>query len=96
MPAGGVIVHLTAKCGGSVHDKGVIEITASSGYDQDRAPRNAADLGDMHSSDFSQNEPGAWIDWDFKALRIEPTHYTIRTIHDGPNNCHLKSWVVEG
>jgi septal ring factor EnvC (AmiA/AmiB activator) len=32
MPAGGVIAHLTAKCGGNVHDKGAVEITASGAY----------------------------------------------------------------
>jgi hypothetical protein len=34
--------------------------------------------------------------WDFKALRIAPTHYTIRTFNDGPSCGHLKSWAIEG
>jgi hypothetical protein len=43
MPAGGVVAHLTAKCGGNVHEKGAVEITASSVFFDDS--RNAADLG---------------------------------------------------
>jgi hypothetical protein len=30
MPAGGLIAHLTEKCGGNVHEKGAVEITTSS------------------------------------------------------------------
>jgi hypothetical protein len=30
MPAGGLIAHLTVKWGGNVHEKGAVEITASS------------------------------------------------------------------
>jgi hypothetical protein len=88
----GIISHLTAKCGGNVHDKGFVEITASSVHSHPSynfAPQNAAEFGDF-SCFFSQNEPGQWISWDFKALRIEPTHYTIRTYDSGPNDPHLK------
>jgi hypothetical protein len=74
MPAGGLIAHLTAKGGGNVHEKGVVEITASSvastssGY----APRKAANLKTC-SHFYSKNHPGGWICWDFKILGIEPT-----------------------
>jgi hypothetical protein len=47
MPASDVIAHLMAKCGGNVHDKGAVEITASSVWDD--PPRNAADLGNTNS-----------------------------------------------
>jgi len=76
MSAGGVISHLRATCG----SKGVVGITASSVSENDPecTSRNAADLGtDSYFS--SRNEPGQGICWDFKTLRIEPTHYTIRT-----------------
>jgi hypothetical protein len=59
-------------------------------------PRNAADFGNKDSFFWSQDKPGQWICWDFKALKVEPTHYTIRT-YDSPTNWyHLKSWAVEG
>jgi hypothetical protein len=86
----GIISYLTAKCGGNVHDRGVIEITASSVY-RTAYSRNATDLGD-NSYFKSQSLPGQWISFGFKPLRIEPTHYAIQT---GSEN-HLKSWVVEG
>jgi hypothetical protein len=43
IPAGVVIAHLTAKCSGNVHDKGVVEITASNV--RDGGPQNVANLG---------------------------------------------------
>jgi hypothetical protein len=66
---------LTTKCGGNVHDRGVVEITASniSGADY---PQNAVGLED----DFwfcSEDKPGRWICLDFETVRIEPTHYMM-------------------
>jgi hypothetical protein len=52
------------KCGGKVHDKGAVEITASIVYDNDPSfgPRNAADFGD--NSEFClKNKSGQWICW---------------------------------
>jgi hypothetical protein len=76
---------------------GAVEITASSVYSNspDCAPRNAADFG-TNSEFCSEDKPGQWICWDFKALRIEPRYYTIRTSDYRPNYDHLKSWAVEG
>jgi hypothetical protein len=89
-PFNGIISYLTAKCDGNVHDRGVVKITASS-VSRTYYPQNAADLED-NPSFRSEDEPGQWICLDFKTLRIEPTHYTIRT---GCEN-QLKSWAVEG
>jgi hypothetical protein len=86
----GVISHLTAKCDGNVHDKGAVEITASS-VSGTHYPRNAADL-ERCSWFSSKNEPGPWICLDFKTVRIEPTHYTILA----GNWTFLKSWAIEG
>jgi hypothetical protein len=44
----------------------------------------------------SQNRSGQWICLDFKALRIEPTHYTIRTYDADRHHNHLESLAVEG
>jgi hypothetical protein len=84
-----------AKCGGNVHGRGAVEMTASSVYGT-FSPRNAADLGTKYSYFFSENEPGQCICLDFKTIRIEPMHYTVRTWNGDPNNSHLKSWAVEG
>jgi hypothetical protein len=52
-----IISHLTAKCGGKVHDMGVVEITASSVYNI-HYPHYAADLGIIGSHFISENKPG--------------------------------------
>jgi hypothetical protein len=95
MPVGGLIAHLMVKCGGNVHNKGAVEITASSVAGSSCAPRKAADLVTV-SIFLSQNESGGWICWDFKVLRIEPRHCTLRMCGCRSNWCHLKSWAVEG
>jgi hypothetical protein len=86
----GIISHLTAKSGGNVHDRGVIEITANS-VSETFYPQNTADI-EIGLSFCSDDKPSQWICLGFKTLRIEPTHYTIRTGHWSP----LKSWAVEG
>jgi hypothetical protein len=40
----GIISHLMAKCGGNLHDRGAVKITASSNSD---SARNATDLGNI-------------------------------------------------
>jgi hypothetical protein len=80
---------LTAKCRGNVHDKGVVEITASSVY-SNFTPRNVADLG-INWDLLSQNKPSQQICWDFKVFRIEPKHHTIRKHKYGSNDENLKS-----
>jgi hypothetical protein len=94
-PLDGLISYLTAKCGGNVHDKGAVEVTASSVNGSSFAPRNVTDLRTKLSF-ASDNKPGQWICLDFKELRIEPTHYTIQTSGWGGYQCPLKSWAIEG
>jgi hypothetical protein len=54
----GAIAHLTAKCGGDVHDENAVNIMASSIC---FTPRNAADLGGKDSYFLFQDEPDQWI-----------------------------------
>ena len=89
-PLNGIIAHLTRECGGNVHEKGFVEVTASS-FDGGEDPKYAVDLGT--NSDFcSHAEPNSWIRYDFKGRRVAPTSYSIRT-HDGPG--YPRSWVLE-
>jgi hypothetical protein len=41
------------------------------------------------SFDFSEHEPGQWVCWDCREMRVRPTNYTILS-------SYLKSWVLEG
>ena len=90
----GIIAYLTKNCGGNVHDKGAVEITASSVWDNTSTfhPKNAADLG-TGSFFCSKNEPNSWICYDFKKLRVTPKRYSVRT-HSGSG--FPRSWKVEG
>jgi hypothetical protein len=88
----GIISHLTTKHGGSVHEKGIVTITSKTVESdvQRHAVKNVADLT-SDSGFISKDEPGQWVCWDFREMRVRPTHYTIRS-----GSGTLKSWVVEG
>jgi hypothetical protein len=93
--SGIIIAHLTAICCANVHDRKLIEIPASS---VDRsycglAPWNVADLRNQNLVFWSETKPDQCICFDFKTIRIRPTHYTIQTYG---GECHLKKWVIEG
>jgi hypothetical protein len=90
----GIISYLTRKHGGNVSDKGIVTITSKSVFCNCRlyAVRHLAELDLSDPWSFvcfdSESEPGQWVCWDFKEMRVRPTHYTIMSV------C-LKSWVVE-
>jgi hypothetical protein len=96
-PLDGIISHLTAKFGGNVHDRGVVHITANRVLSNhpNYAAKHVADLG-TDSNFYSANDANQSICFDFKKMKITPTHYSIRTNSSGPNSSHLKSWVLEG
>jgi chaperonin cofactor prefoldin len=85
----GIISHLTRKHG-NVHDKGIVVLTSKSTKEGDSfwSVRNVSDLT-PESVFISENKPGQWVCWDFREMRVRPTHYTIK-------NSSLNSWVIEG
>ena len=91
----GIIHHLTLDCGGNVHDKGVVDVTASSTSDEkDYQPKYAVDL-DKNNNFASCKLPDSWLMYYFKSKKVRPTHYSIRSRHNV--NCHQpKNWVIEG
>ena len=93
-PLDGIIAHLTRECGGNVHKKGVVKVTASSCDGDYGKPEHAVDL----TSDwdfYSGDEPNSWICYDFGGQRVTPTSYSIRSKNDGPGSAHPRSWVLE-
>jgi cell division septation protein DedD len=86
----GIISYLTTKRGGNVQEKGIVTISSKSVRDHEPkfALKNVADLTSGSCFE-SKDEPGQWVCWDFREMRVRPTHYTIWT-------WHLKSWDVEG
>lgn len=93
----GIIFHLTNECGGNVHDIGIIIITSSSVYGSN-FPKYVADFIKNNQNDhfMSNDERNSWLQYNFKKMKIRPTHYTIRTHAAGPKNCHLMNWCIEG
>lgn len=93
-PLDGIIAYLTKNCGGNVHERGIVNITAS-GFDGDAyEPKNVADLSE-DTRFYSTDEENAWICYDFKDRMVIPESYSVRSFGYGPGGCHLKSWVVE-
>ena len=90
----GIIAHLTSHCGGSVHDKGVVNVTGSDFLDESLHPKNAAEwpLDSASGEPFwSSNDPGQWLCYDFKQRRVIPKSYALRM----PDSHHPESWVFE-
>jgi prefoldin subunit 5 len=87
----GIISYLTKKHGENVHYRGIVTITSKS-TNTWFPPSNVADLTSREpfESDRGQDGIGQWICWDFREMRIRPTHYTIQMYSN------MKSWVVEG
>jgi hypothetical protein len=96
-PLCGILHHLTSRFGGNVHDRNVVNITANQVCNShpNYAAKNVADF-ESNSCFFSMDKPNQSICFDFKTLRIKPTHYTIRTVNVGQGGNHLKNWVIEG
>lgn len=91
----GIIHHLTETCGGNVHEKGIVEVTASS-TNSKFYPKFAVDLDNLDNYFHSESQQNSWLKYDFKQKKIHPTKYSIRSRHWGRGHEHLKNWVIEG
>jgi hypothetical protein len=94
-PLKGIIHHLTQECGGNVHDRGVVSITADRPWNDDpsRAAKNIADL-EANSCFNCANAKDMWVCYDFKNTKVILTDYSIRSGY-GTAECNLKSWAIE-
>jgi hypothetical protein len=93
-PLNGIIAHLTRRCGGNVHDHNIIAVSASS--NDGHREKNVADL-EVDNCFISLNSVNQWLCYDFKAMTIKPTHYSIRSYcNGGPGDYNPKNWVIEG
>jgi hypothetical protein len=89
-PLEGIIWELTRIHGGNVHERGIVNVTASS-VSGSYLAQNAVDLGQQNIF-HSLNQPNQWLCYDFKDRRIELTDYSISAY----TGHLLRSWVVEG
>lgn len=61
--------------------------------------KHAADVQNETNYAESDNMENSYLSYDFINRRVLPTHYSIRSRHDGgdtPHNNNLQTWVIEG
>jgi hypothetical protein len=95
-PPDGIVAYLIRKHGGNPATLGFVKVDLSSVYDNGRLGSNLFDF--MTPSDAcagKTSDTSQWIDFDFQAMHVIPTHYWIRSYNSGPNGAHLKSWVLQ-
>ena len=91
-PFSGIIAHLNQQAGGNVHQKGVVNITSSSGH------RNRCyNLVDYGWNDYwkSQSSPNSWVMFDFKEKKVSLSSYSLKSDGSGKGG-HLLQWKLEG
>jgi hypothetical protein len=96
-PLSGIISYLTMKHGGNVSDTNIVTITASSVLNGS-STYGAKKASDLTADSYwcSNNEDNSWLRYDFKDMRIKPTHYSVRSRCDGGTDDHYpKNWIVE-
>lgn len=92
----GIIRHLTRQINGNVHEKGIINVKASSEYDNNRLAKNVVDLDNKSTMLRTKDEENSWLMYDFKEKKVRPTHYSITSKPFGPGDFHPVHWVIEG
>jgi hypothetical protein len=92
-PFEGIISYLTTKCGGNVSDCGIVSVTSSSVH-SNYVAKNVVDLTGL-SIAYTNNIANSWICYDFKNMRLQVNHYSIRSRNDS-DNYHPTTWTVEG
>jgi hypothetical protein len=94
-PLDGIISFLSQESGGNIHDRGIVEVSASGQVWSDCDVGVVVDFNSGLKGFATANAANSWICIDFKGRRIIPTHYSIRTRTDYDASS-LRSWVIEG
>lgn len=94
----GIIAYLTKQCNGNVHEKGVVDVSATSVYSGSYPPKFAVDFNDHVNFYCSQNAEDSSICYDFKDKKVQPSSYSIeiRLINSSTTHHHPINWVIEG
>jgi hypothetical protein len=96
----GIIGSLRSQHGDNVHDRGIVEVFASPCSNNGIwcgitvAAKNVLDFAN-DTLYLSENVSGRMIGYDFKTMRVCPTHYSLRSNLDGAGGSNLKSWKIE-
>lgn len=92
----GILRNLSDECGGNVHDKGIVNVTSSSYYDNRFYPKNAVDFTDNKKDFRSSYEENAWLKYDFLNKKVHPIGYSIKSTFENKGYWHPVNWVIEG
>lgn len=85
----GIIYHLLEK-------NKDIQISASSVFDELYKPENSINFDNKQSAFYSLNISDSFLCFDFKNIKVKPSHYSIRSNNWGDENWyHLQNWVIE-
>ena len=90
-PFDGVVAHLTSECGGNIHQKGIVNITASSVKTNE--PYRIVDYS-SETHFVTQDQRDAFVQVHFLQHQLKLTNYTLKS-HSGLGNFFM-SWVLEG
>jgi hypothetical protein len=98
-PLNGIISYLSHECGGNVVEKDIIRVFGSTqygNYDERKIVDMNPDTYFHTENDPNSKDRGQWICYDFRRMRVTPTHYSIMTRSNYDCNVHQpKSWVIE-
>ena len=86
----GIVNHMRSECGGNPHQHGVISITGTNDYLNQR--QQLVDYG-WNNYWVSFCEVNAFVQFDFKSRRVCLSQYSLKS--DGSRWGHLLSWVIE-
>jgi hypothetical protein len=81
----GIVSHLTSACRGNVHVLGVADISVSH-VNWSYVAKNAVDLRNRNSFSQSSGPADSWIHYDFKNIRVLPTHYALLSYFTSPSS----------
>jgi hypothetical protein len=87
----GILHHLTAKCGGNIHTKGLVAITASSTFSDCGSVETIVDFH-KPSAWVSVDVPNSWVMFDFKEANVAIEGYSITS---GSSSQWLEAWETE-
>jgi hypothetical protein len=87
----GILSSLTKKCGGNVHEKGIVNITSSG--DQYNKCWQLANHG-WNEWWCSTNVADSWVCFDFRNAAISVKSYTLKS--HGAGSDYPVHWVIEG
>jgi hypothetical protein len=77
-PFSGIIAHLTVKCGGNVHEKGVVNVIGNPlDNNQKYAARHVVDFDDRDSHFWSVNAADQALVYDFKQRAVVVREYAM-------------------